>query len=130
MVIGKNKEGDIEKEPLLKWYFDLFKQVISENDKKILIIGYGFADKHINDILLKGIQENKLSLYIINPIDPENFKNRLEGKPNDYSSYEVSKYSKIWDGVRGYFPYTLRQIFPPDQTETTIAKEIKNSLLT
>lgn len=128
MVIGKNKESDIDQEPLLKWYFELFQELIYEGDKKLLIIGYGFADSHINDILLKGVQEHRLSIYVINPTNPETFKNRLEGKPEHLVSYEVSKYLKIWDGVRGYFPYTLRQIFPPDQSKTTIVEEIKKSL--
>lgn len=128
MVIGKNKVSDIEQEPLLKWYFEIFQNLIYEGNKKLLVIGYGFADNHINDILLKGVQEHGLSLYIINPTDPETFKNRLEAKPAHFGSYEVSKYLKIWDGVRGYFPYTLRQIFPPDQSKTTVAQEIKKSL--
>lgn len=128
MVIGKNKESDIDQEPLLKWYFEIFQNLIYEGDKKLLVIGYGFADNHINDILLKGVQEHRLSIYVINPTDPETFKNRLEGKPAHFGSYEISKYLKIWDGVKGYFPYTLRQIFPPDQSRTTIFQEIKKSL--
>jgi len=126
MVIGKNKANEIDQEPLLKWYFEIFQNLIYEGGKKLLVIGYGFADDHINDILLKGVQEHRLSLYVINPADPETFKNKLWGAHS--GSYEVSIYSKIWDGVKGYFPYTLRQIFPPDQSKTTISQEIKKSL--
>lgn len=128
MVIGKNKVDSINQEPLLKFYFDLFKELIYEGNKKLLVIGYGFGDEHINDILLKGVQEHSLSLYVINPSDPESFKNKLEGKPAHFGSYEVSKYFKIWNGVKGYFPYSLRQIFPPDQSQTTMFKEIKKAL--
>jgi len=128
MVIGKNKVDDINQEPLLKWYSDLFKELVFEGNKKLLVIGYGFADNHINDILLKGVQEHGLSLYIINPTDPETFRDRLEGKPAHFGSYEVSKYLKIWDGVKGYFPYSLRQIFPPDQSGSTIIGELKKAL--
>lgn len=129
MVIGKNKVSDIEQEPLLRWYFEIFQNLIYEGNKKLLVMGYGFADNHINDILLKGVQEHALSLYIINPTDPEMFKDRLAGKPVHSGMYKVSKYLKIWDGVRGYFPYTLRQIYPPDQSKTTVAEEIKKSLV-
>ncbi|MCX6753860.1 MAG: SIR2 family protein [Candidatus Nomurabacteria bacterium] len=128
MVIGKNKVNDIDQEPLLKWYFEIFQNLIKEGNKKLLIIGYGFADNHINDILLNGIQEHGLSLYVISTTDPETFKNRLEGKPSHSGSWEVSKYSKIWDGVKGYFPYSLREIYPPDQSVTTISLEIKKAL--
>lgn len=128
MVIGKNKEDSINQEPLLRWYFEIFKNLIYEGNKKLLIIGYGFGDIHINDILLKGVEEHGLNLYVINPTDPEVFKNKLEGKPEQPASYEISKYSKLWSGVRGYFPYSLRQIFPPNQETTTIFSEIKNAL--
>jgi hypothetical protein len=128
MVIGRNKSDIINSEPLLKWYFELFQSLIYEGNKKLLIIGYGFGDAHVNDILLKGVQEHGLSLYVINPSDPEKFKNILEGRPAHFGSYEPSKYFKIWDGVRGYFPYTLRQIYPPDQSVTTVSQEIKRCL--
>ena len=125
MVIGKNKADNINQEPLLKWYSQLFQNAIYEGGKKLLIIGYGFGDDHINDILLKGVQECGLSIYIINPTDPEIVKDKLYGKPSHSGMWEVSKYSKIWDGVKDISPYSLRQIFPPDQSVTTIAREIK-----
>lgn len=115
MVIGKNKVNDINEEPLLRWYSELFQNLIYEGDKKLLIIGYGFGDSHINDVLLKGVREHGLRLYVVNPSDPAAFRNRLEGRPEQPASYDISKYFGIWEGVRGYFPYSLRQIFPPDQ---------------
>ena len=128
MIIGKNKAEDINREPLLRWYMELFENAVYEGNKKILIIGYGFRDDHINDILLKGVQEHGLSLYVINPTDPEAFKNILEGRPAHSGSWEVSRHFPIWKGVKGYFPYSLREIYPPDQSVTTMATEIKRSL--
>ncbi len=126
MVIGKNKVEDINREPLLKWYLDLFQDAIYEGSKKLLIIGYGFGDEHINRILLKGVQDYNLSIYIINPTDPENVKKVLEGYQE--GTYSVADTHAIWKGVRGYFPYSLRQIYPPDQSSTTMAMEIKKAL--
>ena len=126
MVIGKNKADDINREPLLKWYAELFEEQIYEGNKKLLIIGYSFGDKHINDVLLKGVREHNLGIYIINPTDPENIKNILEGYHE--GSFDLLDTQYIWKGVRGYFPYTLRQIFPPDQSDTTILAEIKKAL--
>ena len=130
MVIGRNKAEDINREPLLRWYFSLFEEVIYEGNKKMLIIGYGFRDEHVNNILLKGVQEHGLSLYVINPSDPEKFKDILEGRPSVPAAYEISQYSKIWNGVRGYFPYSLREIYPPDQKGSTVADELKKILTT
>ena len=51
-VIGKNKRELIEKEPMLKAYYELFAKSMCEG-KKLLVIGYSFADKHINKIFCK-----------------------------------------------------------------------------
>jgi len=65
MVIGKNKSEIIAREPLLKWYFELFQKVIAEGSKKILIVGYGFGDQHINQVLADGVEKYGLQIYII-----------------------------------------------------------------
>jgi len=128
MILGTNKLEDINKEPLLKWYFELFKEAISRPDVKLFTIGYGFRDQHVNDLLLKAIDEHKLKIYIISPEDPEHFKDRMEGKPPVPASYEVSPNIKIWNAVSGYFPYRLKDIFPEDQSKTGVFLDIKRFL--
>lgn len=50
MVIGDRKEEQINKEPLLKWYFEIFKEVLFQTERKLMVIGYGFGDEHINGV--------------------------------------------------------------------------------
>jgi len=131
MVIGKNKVDDIESEPLLKWYFELFKEALYRKDVNLFVIGYSFRDQHVNDCLIKAIEEYNLKLYIISTEDPEKFKKRMDGVPDNYlgGSYEEnSRTKKIWGAVHGYFPYRLSSIFPQDQTETQVAKDLKKLL--
>jgi hypothetical protein len=118
MVIGKNKEKDIEKEPILKEYYKIFKDVINLGNKKLLIIGYGFGDEHINNIIKKGVEEHNLSLYIINTITPKEFTEKI-----------ITVHDPMWQAVRGYFPYSLKEILPLNGVETTQFLEIKNVLL-
>jgi hypothetical protein len=120
MVIGKNKTEVIDREPLLKWYFEIFREAIAEGNKKILIIGYGFGDQHINQILLEGVEKHGLKLYIITTTDPDEFVARL----HNGHYYALP----LWAAVRGYFPYSLREIFPPNQQETMHYKEIMKAL--
>lgn len=47
MVIGGNKPAQIHREPLLRWYFEIFNQVLSRPNRRLLVIGYGFRDLHI-----------------------------------------------------------------------------------
>lgn len=103
MVLGHGKKGRIEKEPLLKWYLSLFKTVLDSGDKKLIVIGYGFGDDHINEIIASAIKEKRLQLYVICPMEPEQFRNRLlrlygfNIQPNKYGE-------DIWNGLYGYYP--------------------------
>lgn len=121
LVIGKNKTELIDKEPLLKWYFDLFQKVIAEGDKKLLIIGYGFGDQHINKILVDGVEKYGLKIYIISTRPPVELKTHFE-RGGHYYALPILK------GLRGYFPYSLREIFPANQSRTVHFDKIKESL--
>lgn len=126
LILGTNKLEDINKEPLLKWYFEIFKEAISRPGVRLFVLGYSFRDSHINDLILKAIDEYGLEFYIISPEQPESFKKRMEGKNNGI--YEVLPTIKIWDAVRGYFPYSLKDIFPQNQQETGVFLDIKKCM--
>jgi hypothetical protein len=51
MVIGYGKRGRTEKEPLLAWYLQLFKEVLNAGDVNLVTIGYGFGDDYINGLI-------------------------------------------------------------------------------
>jgi hypothetical protein len=112
MVIGSGKPEQIQKEPLLRWYFEIFKKVLSQNQRRLLIIGYGFGDDHINRIISDAVRDYELKIYIISPDSPENFKTEL------FKKTELGRY--IWQGISGYFQHSLMDIFP-ESAETTQA---------
>ncbi len=130
MVLGTNKQEDIEKEPLLKWYFQLFEEALYRTDVKLFVAGYSFRDKHVNDRILKAVQEHGLKIYVISPEDPESLRDRLEGKHanNPSASYDRLETHKIWEAINGYFPYKLKDIFPRGDVDTHIYKDIKKIL--
>ena len=121
MVIGKSKWESIKKEPLLYAYFNILKNIIKEGDKKLLIIGYGFRDQHINELLLEGVQENNLKLYIITTMTPQGFDENLYN--GHYYAMGLKK------GISGFFPYRLAQILPPNQNGSVHLDEIKKALM-
>ena len=110
MVIGHGKKGRIEKEPLLSWYLSLFKEVLHAGDRKLVVIGYGFGDDHINEIITGAIKEKGLQLYIICPMEPEQFRNqllRLHGV-----NIELNPYGEdIWSGLYGYYPSKVTDFY-------------------
>lgn len=125
MVIGGNKLDYINKEPLLKWYLEIFNNVINSDNKKIVIIGYGFADKHINNIILEGIKNYNLKLIIIDQKEFPKFKNEIQENMAGVDSIT------FFNALSGYFPYTLTDIFPHDQGQhpTAIYQNIKRAII-
>lgn len=106
LVIGHNKEDQIGSEPLLSWYFDIFRRALLQADVRLLAIGYSFRDKHINDILKAAIEDYNLRLYVISPQSPESFS-------RDLNNNEDRPWGKtILRGLHGYFKYSLDDIFP------------------
>lgn len=124
MVIGRGKTKQIQKEPLLKYYFNLFDKVLSQDQRRLLVIGYGFGDEHINRIISKAVEEHGLKIYILSPESPNDFKKKLYGgsetikdkinicqgeSPKDlehklYGEFEKIKDKiNIWQGISGYF---------------------------
>ena len=107
MVIGRGKRDQIMREPLLAWYFDVFKEVLYQPETRLLSIGYGFGDEHINEVIANAVVSHGLRIYIISPSSPGAFRERLP---------ETHRGTDIWNGLGGYFPYAFREMFPADQS--------------
>jgi hypothetical protein len=132
MVIGLEKEDQIAKEPLLRIYVNLFKMVLSRA-KRLLVIGYSFKDEHINSNVALAMAECRnpnLELYVVSTERPAIFMNSLESYcaiknkqviPNGKFFLENKK-------LKGYFPYSVSQIFPPTNHETQKWKMIQRSI--
>lgn len=123
LVIGRNKENQISNEPLLSWYFDLFKQVLFQREMELLIIGYGFRDDHINKVIVEAIEQHGLKLYILSPTDPRNFKNELGKADQVYGD-------QIFSALSGYFQVNFKDLFPPDGNDTGAWRELKEIFFT
>ncbi|TLY24086.1 MAG: hypothetical protein E6K63_15160 [Nitrospirae bacterium] len=67
MVIGTAKARIIDKEPLLRWYLDLFKAVVERPGQLLVVTGYGFMDDHINNVIADAIRDAGLRVHVILP---------------------------------------------------------------
>ncbi len=122
MVIGGEKPTQIGREPLLDWYFEIFKQVLSSPQRRLLVIGYGFGDEHVNEVIAHAITEHGLHLYIICPTPPNLFKDKLLRKSPLYGT-------TLWDGLSRYWDKGLKEIYPAHDPHTRLAQEICDALL-
>ncbi|MGH7682647.1 MAG: hypothetical protein ACRENN_11765, partial [Candidatus Eiseniibacteriota bacterium] len=66
MILGGGKAEAIARYPVLQWYSEVFRDYITQPDTRLLVIGYGFRDSHINTILERAI-ERCLKVFIVDP---------------------------------------------------------------
>ncbi len=115
MIIGRKKLDRIRSEPLLDWYFETFERVLSLPDRRLLVIGYGFGDPHVNEVIAKAALHCGLELYVVSPNAPEDFKNMLLQREHGKT---------LWERLARYFPCELRAIYPADQSRPVLSDEI------
>jgi len=118
MVIGLEKELDIAREPMLRSYAAIFKMVLTKA-KRLLVIGYSFRDEHINKAIalaMAACHNPNLELYVVSPERPDKFMERLCGEQvHSFGVPEKIPYGEYLSGkLKGYFPYTLAEVFRPD----------------
>ncbi|HLX14663.1 MAG TPA: SIR2 family protein [Bradyrhizobium sp.] len=112
IIMGGNKAASIPRIPLLQWYMDQFTQHISAAGAKLLVIGYSFSDKHINDAISAGV-DHGLRLFIIDPagVDVIDKRKPMPIKvPDPYVE-------KVGPAIIGASRRPLTQIFNQDKVE-------------
>ena len=78
LVIGTRKSEQIKNEPILDQYFDTFEKVLCRPDCRLLVIGYGFGDAHINEVICKGIADSGIKVFVSNCMKYEKLKETLQ----------------------------------------------------
>ncbi len=66
LVMGGNKLGAIGPTAVLQWYHRQFAEMMIRPNARLMVIGYGFGDAHINRAILAGA-ETGLGLFVIDP---------------------------------------------------------------
>ena len=131
VIVGGKKKEKIEKEPLLAYYYKKFKEALQAHNQRLLIIGYGFMDNHINNEIYNGLK-NGLKIHIIDTLNPEAFSNKMaQPKYNKNPSKEEIDNSVIreliWLNMSGYFPLqSLSDLFTTDGVSPLYHKLIEN----
>lgn len=66
LIMGGAKVREIGQTPILSWYAKVFEERLAEKSARLMVIGYGFRDDHINAAIAKAV-EGGLKLFIIAP---------------------------------------------------------------
>ncbi len=117
LVMGDNKEGAIRLHPILDWYHQKFDEYLMRPNSRLLVIGYGFRDAHINRVITRAVEQHGLQMFIIDPAGADLAwtlnKTRTQGAiPAGTPLEELFKASVIGASRRD-----LREIFGGDSVE-------------
>jgi hypothetical protein len=67
-VVGGGKEAYIQSKPLLRRYSEVFAEYLRQPNARLMIIGYGFGDEYINQVLVESSQSNpSLGVFHVHP---------------------------------------------------------------
>jgi hypothetical protein len=117
MVLGRDKIKAVDRDPLLSWYLETFRNCISSNNARILVIGYGFGDAHINDLLAEAATSCNLGIYIWDPTQPGDLLERIRKQQNG---------AALLQGIKAIYSTPMREVFPADQSETVEWRRIQD----
>ena len=110
LIVGGNKSGAIGSAPILSWYYSEFERAMFEGDARLMVIGYGFRDEHINATLIKAVVRCGLKLFIVTPAGADQAR-----QVNPSAGGAIKARSALEDtferGVIGASQRGLREIF-------------------
>jgi hypothetical protein len=66
LIMGGAKAREIGSTPILNWYAQVFEDCLSQQPSRLMLIGYGFRDDHINAAIGRAV-ERGLKLFVIAP---------------------------------------------------------------
>ena len=65
LVMGGGKKEIIAQHPILTWYAEQFSRSLCDYNTRLMVIGYGFRDHHINKVIAQAVYEYGLKLFVI-----------------------------------------------------------------
>ena len=113
LVVGGGKAAAIGASPLLAWYANTFRGLLHRPGARLMVIGYGFADEHINQVIQEACQAG-LQIFIIDPTGA----NVIDKRPKAPLSGPIPPFMEaVQDKLIGASRRSLAEIFGSDQVE-------------
>jgi hypothetical protein len=67
LMAGGENARELGLPPVLDWYHRQFVHYLSQADHKLMVVGYGFRDSYINEVIANAVDQNGLQLFVISP---------------------------------------------------------------
>lgn len=118
LIIGGDKAQQIQAHPILATYARTFEAILMRPDVRLMIIGYGFRDHHINRVISRAVYEHGLKFFVICPDGAkvaETFRSEVPGAALTAFGYDLEEV--FARGCVGFSTRTLRETFGTDLGE-------------
>jgi hypothetical protein len=107
MIIGTEKTAQIAAFPLLGLYWQIFRAVLQAGNVRLMAVGYGFGDEHVNAVVADAVENYGLRVFIWDTAP--NLVERVLAAPHG---------ARIWKGVLSTASRSMIEVFPSNQAET------------
>lgn len=116
LIMGGAKAREIGQTPILNWYASEFERRLSEPGSKLMAIGYGFRDDHINAAIARAV-ERGLKLFIVAPEGAELARRINPTRAMAQIIAPTPLEGMLEDALIGASRRGLREIFGQDDAE-------------
>ena len=110
IALGGNKAGAIQASAVLRQYFERFNTDLSSGEARVMVIGYGFMDEHVNAVLVEATQRHNLKIFIVDPLG-------VEAAQENRTALIGRGPNRFQGSIIGASRRTLREILGADQVE-------------
>ena len=116
LIIGGSKQQAIGTFPMLRSYLGAFESALTAPGCRLMVIGYGFRDNHVNDVLERAITRG-LRLFVIDPNGAELAFKLNRTRTTHGIAAPTSLEAMLKQAVVGGSRRRLSEIFGVDNTE-------------
>ncbi len=116
LIMGGAKVREIGQTPILNWYARVFEESLSAAGAKLMVIGYGFRDEHINAVIARAV-ERGLKLFIVAPEGAELVRRLNPTRAPGQIVARTPLEEMIEESLIGASRRGLREIFGYDDAE-------------
>ncbi len=107
MVVGTEKTAQISALPLLAVYWQIFRAVLQAGGVRLMVVGYGFGDEHVNAVIADAVRNHGLRVFIWDTAP--DLKQRILSRPHG---------PEIWRGILSMASRPMIEVFPSVQAVT------------
>lgn len=116
MILGGGKMQAIEQYPVLQWYSKVFAEYLGQPQARLMVIGYGFRDEHINETLLQAMTKG-MKPFVVDPLGAEAASSLNPLRPTD-PGYSLTKLENaVRETLIGASRRPLSSTFAADEVE-------------